>query len=215
VKRIGIVVGGQICDYNGFREAIEQMDRIIACDSGARHLKAVELAPHLLVGDMDSIEPDILRFFEESDVPTQRFRAEKDETDSELAVSLALEEDVDEIHIFANQGDRLDHLMANISLLYRIHRAGVKGFVHTDNQEIWLVEGTETITGTVGDTISFIPMGMKAEGVTLIGFQYPLIDYCYEHGTPIGISNRLAASEANVLVREGILIAIRTKETFL
>ena len=64
-------------------------DRIIAADSGLRHLYAMDMKPDLLLGDMDSIAPEILERSRKDGLVPRVFPTHKDETDTEIALSIA------------------------------------------------------------------------------------------------------------------------------
>ncbi|MGD9200640.1 MAG: thiamine diphosphokinase, partial [Chitinispirillia bacterium] len=63
-----------------------ESDLIIAADGGARHLSVLGIKPHIIIGDMDSID----RSLWENDVSIERIvvQEEKNKTDTELAVNV-------------------------------------------------------------------------------------------------------------------------------
>ena len=64
------------------------------------------------------------------------------------------------------------------------------------------------IVGKSGDTVSLIPIGNKASGVTTHGLQWGLDDETLEFGTTRGVSNVIIATKASVAIREGLLICV-------
>ena len=56
----------------------------------------------------------------------RRFKAEKDETDLELALLAAVDMGADEIKVIAALGGRLDHTLANLSLLALPQLEGIR-----------------------------------------------------------------------------------------
>lgn len=209
--RCAVFVGGTIGNYDAVAARVRSCDYFIAADSGARHAAALGLVPNLLIGDMDSLDSELLRALDDSGTSCRVYRPEKDETDGELAVSAAIEAGADEVLIFGIQGDRLDHFLGVLSLLKRLLDAGVPAVMVSENQDIWLVQGEAHLDLPIGSLISFIPFGDDAEGVTLKGFKYPLTEYAYTHGKPIGLSNVTEKAPATVAVRRGILVAIWTR----
>ncbi len=212
MKRCVIFVGGDILDYSSVASRLMEGDILIAADSGARHVAALGKIPHMLIGDMDSIDPIIRQRFQAAGSHCKVYRPEKDETDGELAVEAALETGADRILIFGILGDRLDHFLGVLSLLKRLLDAGVRSSMVSDTQEIWLIQGEEILELPEGSLVSFLPFGDRATGVTLRGFQYPLTEYAYSQGKPIGLSNLIKKSPATVTVGRGILIAVHTHE---
>ena len=64
------------------------------------------------------------------------------------------------------------------------------------------------IVGKPGDTVSLIPIGDTASGVTTRGLQWSLHDEALELGTTRGVSNVIVATETSVAIREGLLICV-------
>lgn len=209
--RCALFVGGQISDYGFVAERMAGCELVIAADSGARHVAALGHTPDLLIGDMDSLDADLLERFSAAGTACRIHRPEKDETDGELAVEAALEAGATEVLIFGVLGDRLDHFLGVLSLLKRLLDKGAVGRMVTENQEIWLVQARETLSQPAGSLISFLPFGDSAEGVTLQGFKYPLTDYSYLQGKPIGLSNVIEKTPATVTVGRGLLVAVHTR----
>ena len=88
---LAIVLGGSIVDDRVFDEVLAGCRLIVCADGGARHLSRIGRMPDMLVGDMDSIQPDELAKLEAGNVRMRRFSPEKNFTDSELAVEAGLE----------------------------------------------------------------------------------------------------------------------------
>jgi thiamine pyrophosphokinase len=87
-------------------------DKIVAIDSGAALLTAAKIQPDLLVGDMDSIDANLLLQLRDSDVWVEATSAYKDQTDLELALELAANRDVRSLVLVGALGGRLDHELA-------------------------------------------------------------------------------------------------------
>lgn len=212
MKRCAIFVGGDIADYSTIAARLRDTDILIAADSGARHLAVLGKVPQMLIGDMDSIDPALRERFQAEGASCRIYRPEKDETDGELAVEAALAAGAEEVLIFGILGRRLDHFLGVLSLLKRLLDAGVKGTMASETQDIWLIRGEAVLTLPVGSLVSLLPFGDQTEGVTLEGFQYPLTDYTYAHGKPIGLSNVIKRTPATVTVGRGILVAVHTRQ---
>lgn len=69
----------------------QQFDHIIAVDGGLLHSEAIGLFPDYIVGDFDTLPPDMLMAYEKKEgVTIRRFQPEKDDTDTQIAVELAI-----------------------------------------------------------------------------------------------------------------------------
>ena len=104
-KRCIIISGGEYAPVEGLRED----DFVIACDRGYLYAKGQGIQPDLLVSDYDSYDGPVDR-----DVAVERFRPEKDDTDTMIAIRYAVEHGFEELVLFSALGGRLDHLLANL-----------------------------------------------------------------------------------------------------
>jgi len=71
---------------------------------------------------------------------------------------------------------------------------------------IYLVRGQREIRGRTGQTVSLIPVGGNATGVSTQGLEWPLKDETLIFGATRGVSNVLLGEKATVEVREGFLL---------
>ena len=86
-------------------------DCVIACDRGYLHARKMGIRPDLIIGDFDSAPfPDV-------SVPVESYPARKDDTDTMLAVKHGLLKGFDRFVILGALGGRLDHTIANLSVL--------------------------------------------------------------------------------------------------
>ena len=101
--------------FGGYASIDPNRDLVIAVDSGLERVRVLGLKPDLIIGDMDSVEPELLQLHPNT---TQlRHPADKNETDTELAIHYALDAGASEIVLLGAVGDRLDHTLANVLLL--------------------------------------------------------------------------------------------------
>jgi len=199
-----IVLGGDAPSPQLLRSCVQEADWVVAADSGLAAFDAAGMMPDLLIGDMDSVDPDVLARFE-GRVPQRRLNCIKDDTDGVDALDVAIAHGADRITILGALGGRLDHALANVMLLVRASRRGVYAVIRDESVSIIRVNGTYTIEGAKGHTVSLLPLG-QACGVTLSGFFYPLCRHTLTCEHPLGVSNVVIQDEAVVQVTEGDLI---------
>jgi thiamine pyrophosphokinase len=169
---------------------------------------AVDVFPDVIVGDLDSLPPDQRRHLETSGCRIISFPARKDETDLELALHYAAAEGATEIVVLAALGGRLDQTVANVMLLTMPELRGIDVRIMEEAQEAFLIDDKATIEGEVGDTLSLIPLGGDAVGVTTEGLEWPLEEDTLHFGPARGVSNVLAANRAQVCLEDGLLLCI-------
>jgi len=203
-----IVSGGDAPDPAFLQARAEKARMIIAADRGAGYCLRAGVRPDIVVGDMDSISPAALREVERSGIPFIQHSPEKDKTDTQLALDIALDRGTSCIEMVACTGDRFDHSLANVHLLYAALKAGVDAAITAPSHRIFLVDSDAGIDGMKGAVLSLLPLSLEVRGVSLSGFQWPLEDAVMEVGNPYGISNRIISEQARIRVREGVLVAV-------
>jgi thiamine pyrophosphokinase len=186
---------------------LEPGDLIVAADGGARHAWAAGVTPHVIIGDLDSLSPEEEAQAEASGARFVRFSPRKDETDLELALRYAAAQGAAEIVILGALGGRLDQTIANLLLLALPELRGVDVRVFAGRETISVAwSGAVTvITGQPGNTVSLIPLGGDAVGVTTDGLEWELQDDTLRFGPARGVSNVLTGTRAQVRLREGML----------
>ena len=86
-----VFAGAEIWDYSFCKAYMDGAGVVICCDSGLRHAKALGIRPDYIVGDFDSVSPEVWDYYKGQGIPVRQFPARKNETDMELGVLLALE----------------------------------------------------------------------------------------------------------------------------
>lgn len=194
---------------DGLRPAAN--DLVIAADGGANWCAAWGWQPDLVIGDMDSVDEATAGRLRREGVPFVEHPVEKDETDLELALSVAVERGADEIVVAGALGGRIDHTLGNLALLALPLLASLPVRMVDGGQSIYLVRDRLVVTGAAGDTLSLVPFGGDARGVSVTGVHWPLAGADLPLGPSLGISNRLTGSQAEVTVRTGALLVIHIR----
>src|SRR5579864_7594497 len=113
-----VFAGGALEAGEAFYKSIASADMIIAADSGAATALRYGCTLAIVVGDFDSLDERLLEQLRAGGSRMVSAAVEKDETDTELAVQLALEQGATTITLLgALGGVRFDHTMANVLLL--------------------------------------------------------------------------------------------------
>ncbi|MGL5315980.1 MAG: thiamine diphosphokinase [Peptostreptococcaceae bacterium] len=207
-----IILNGKIQDYELIKNIIvkENYNYVICADGGANHSYKMGILPNFIIGDLDSVDKNVVEYYKKYNVKFEQFPSKKNETDTELCIYLAKQLKSKEIHLIGSLGGRIDHTIANINLLYYIKSNGMIPKIISEKEEIYIAIKEEiTVLGKKGDTISVIPINGDAKGVTLKQLEYPLTDYHMKFSVPLGISNVMMNSKCSISVKEGSLIVIR------
>ncbi len=212
MRRMVFVISNGVMGDTGFlaEEIGRAGDPVLICaDGAAERMREIGRVPALIVGDMDSVDEATLAYFEAKGSRIIRYATNKDETDTQLALELAFEMDPEGIRVFGALGRRIDHALANISLLVMCAKRGVDTKIVDRECELFVVDGSCVIDGREGETVSLLPLSSDVRGITLDGFEYPLSGGAMEIGVPYGISNRLAGARGKISVESGYLLVIR------
>jgi thiamine pyrophosphokinase len=204
-----IVANSPTFDAAPFRALLVGADLVIAADGGGNALFAAGIAAQMVVGDLDSLAPEAEAAFVAAGAAVERHPAEKDETDLELALLVAVARGATQIDVLGAMGGRWDQALSNVALLALPELTGRRVRLLDVGQEAYLARGETPIAGTRGETVSLLPVGGPARGITTRGLRYPLHDAELHFERSRGVSNVIVEPPAHVTVREGLLLVIR------
>lgn len=214
-NKILIVTGGKIEDAFLLEHTKkERYAKIIAVDHGLIAVDRLQLSVDFIVGDFDSVSKDILDIYKDKSTPIETFPTEKDKTDTQIAIELALMHNPSAIDIIGATGSRLDHVLGNIHLLILPMQLGIPASLLDPNNKIYLRNTSFSIRKEkqFGDFVSLLPFSEAVSGLTLEGFKYPLNHITLSAGTSLGISNEIKADEAVIEFTEGVLLVIEARD---
>ena len=187
---------------------IQKEDIVIAVDGGYRHCLRLNIRPHMVVGDMDSLSSEELDDICGAGIPICRYPSRKDQTDLELAMHHARNLGADDIILLGAMGGRWDMTLANVMILASPLTAGSTVRILDGSQEICLLQGIshQQFTGNIGDTFSLIPLSAVVAGVCTNGLEYPLENETLTLGSTRSISNVICEKNAAVSIEKGLLL---------
>ena len=196
-----VVTGGPIPANQG---PLPSADLIIAADGGADNAAALGLTVDLVIGDLDSVSSAAVARAKK----VERHPEDKDETDLELALSAAVAAGTGSVTVVGTLGGRVDHALANLLVAAGDRWANLRIDLRIDGARAWVVRDHVEVVAQVGDVVSLLAVGGRATGVTTTGLDWPLADAEVKPGLGLGLSNRMAAPKAEVVVNDGTLLVI-------
>ena len=216
MKRCLIITGGKLdLSFAGSFLGQETFDKIIAVDAGLEAVKALGLEPDMIVGDFDTVKPEVLAYYRRMEhIVWDARQPEKDETDTELALLKAQATGCTEVVVLGATGGRMDHTLGNIHLLFPCLQKGMEAYILDNQNRIYLIDKERTFKRREiwGKYISFLPLTEEVRGITLTGFKYPLHEKDIEIGTSLCISNELAGEEGTITFTDGVLIVVESHD---
>jgi thiamine pyrophosphokinase len=207
-----IIASGNLFIDPRIKLLLKEADLIIAADGGAAHLKQIDIPPHIIIGDMDSIDQDTRNFFKKNQIPMITHPARKDKTDTELCIDFAVKKGASRITMLGVTGTRLDHTLANIFLMEQLADRKIDSRIIDANNEIYLVKDSLKLTGKKGELLSLIPISSRVEGLTLKGLEYPLKNACLPMGSSLGISNYFKETRVSISLKAGVLLVTKSRD---
>ncbi|MDR2542869.1 MAG: thiamine diphosphokinase [Treponema sp.] len=192
---------------------------IIAADSGFLAADRAGFKPDWVIGDMDSLEeqaPDMAKRLDSW--PKERIIRhvhDKDNTDSELAFSHAIEQNCDYIWIIGGGGGRIDHLFAIYSFFER--DIFPQRWI-TNNEDIRCIEAKDIeAKGKAKNEVccrleknaivSLLPLGSGPWKVNSVGLKWPLDNLVWKRGF-FWLSNEAVSGEFSIVAKEGRFMVI-------
>ena len=209
--RVVVVASGAVADDDA--RWLENAALVIAADGGAAALNRLSRHPDLLVGDLDSADAGLVARLEAEGAEIQRHPADKEATDTELAVVAALAAGATEVVILgALGGRRLDHELANLLLLADGRLASVEARIAhgPTTTRLLLGGGNVRLDGAPGGLVSLLPIGGDAVGVTTTGLRWALDGATLPLGASRGVSNEILTTPASVSLEHGQLLLVET-----
>jgi thiamine pyrophosphokinase len=195
------------------------IDLVIAADGGLVRAELLGLEPDILVGDLDSLDPERVRQAEAAGLPIRRALTDKDESDAELALLEAVRRGATRVTVLgALGGQRLDHALANLWLLAHPGLETAEVVLLDAATRVSLIHAPDAfggpvsrpLAGRIGSTVSLLPLGGDVAGITTRGLRYPLDDEPLMTGPARGLSNVRTTADASVSVRQGRLLVVET-----
>lgn len=219
MKRYALV-GAVDFNYEDF--SARAFDGVVAVDRGYAKLASWGIVPDIALGDFDS-----LGFVPRAE-RVETFPAAKDESDMELACSLALAEGAGELVLYGCLSRRLDHTLANIQLLAGLARRGAvalgvgAGFAlcaldpaspATARLSFPAFDPTSLDGGSYGRYLSVFAYGGPAT-VSERGLRWELDRACLPDDVSRGLSNEFTGAASAVEVQAGNAIVTASDAAF-
>ncbi len=208
--KAALFVNGEFEKNDRNVKQINQSDLLVAVDGGLQHVMNSGLSPHIIIGDLDSIDLTDLEYFEHNNVDIIKFPIHKDETDLELAVDYVLNLGFDEILILGATGGRIDHFLGNFLFFSNPKFLEVNIKILTKNSEVFYCKSKQMIEGASGDIVSLIPISEVVSSVNTTGLIYPLEGEDLLRWKSRGISNQMTGQTAKIEFGSGELLCVHS-----
>ena len=184
-------------------------DLCIAAESGYHTAVALGERIDLLLGDFDSIG-SIPR---DGGFEIQQVPAEKDYTDTQLAVEIAVDRGAEEIIIVGGLTGRLDHTLSTLAILEDLHGRGLHGYVTDGQSRAHYMKSSSTLIARSGyKYLSLIAADEVVKGVDIEGCKYPLKRATIRRRMQFAVSNEITGNVAFIAVKKGGVYIIESRD---
>ena len=182
---------------------------VIAADSGYAHAIAMGLVPNELVGDMDSITAIDLTDARDSNILISQFPANKDLTDTEIAIASAIARHSSHVTVVSGGGDRFDHVLGMVHSLSSCASTVDTTLLIGTARVSYVSYTREFLLDTQPrEIVSLIPIGGDAT-VTTTGLQWELNNDTLQSFASRGVSNIATSNSVSISVTNGCLAVIQ------
>jgi thiamine pyrophosphokinase len=217
MKKKAIIICGGILEEDFVLETIKacEPDCIIAVDKGLEFLYKHNIVPDAIVGDFDSVSDNVIsHYVREIALSIYQHTTNKESSDTELAMEVAIELEQEELLILGATGKRLDHFWGNVQSLKIPLDAGVKAMILDSMNRIRLLNKDFVLVKEqcFGNYISIFPLGAIVENVSLEGAKYPLKNESLTPWNSRFISNEITEEELRITFQDGIIVLMETKD---
>jgi thiamine pyrophosphokinase len=194
---------------------LKKYDKYIGVDRGSFFLLEEDLPLDYAVGDFDSLTAEEVQRVKQRAGTFIQAPAEKDDTDTQLALLTAVEKYPDaKIDIIGATGGRMDHFLAN---LWLVMEERFQPFAHNirivDSQNIicFFLPGKYSVQRAEGMVYLAYCCLTPIDNLSLMGSKYVLSNVNVNHPTSYA-SNEFITDEASFSFEKGIMAVIQSKD---
>ncbi|MBG01735.1 MAG: thiamine diphosphokinase [Acidimicrobiaceae bacterium] len=203
-----ILCGGPAPNSNVVKH-IPTHDFLIAVDSGLDHARTLGLEPNLVIGDLDSVSHSGLSWAKKQKIEIKQFSTNKDKSDLELALDESRRIG-NSVFVVGSDSGRFDHVLGIIAALSSAAPFFTQSHALIGNSYLTFINENDKIYLSNGRIVSIFALGEHADGVTLRGFKWELVDASLPSRSTLGLSNELLEQVGEATVESGVLVAIQT-----
>lgn len=206
--RAFIYTGGVIYPDN-ITEHPKSDDLCIAADSGYHNAKRLGERVDILIGDLDSIG----QLPTDADMEIQQVPAEKDLTDTQVALEIAVGRGADDIIIVGGLSGRLDHTLSTLAILEDMNERHLHGYITDGQSRAHFIRSTSTlIARSAYKYLSVLAADEVVKGVSIEGGKYPLKNHTLKRRVQFAVSNEITGNVALISVRKGGVYIIESRD---
>ena len=183
----------------------------IAADSGLDHALSLGVTPDVVVGDSDSVSDAALTLARSLNIAFISAPTDKDFTDTELALSHAVDLGAHRIIVVSAGGGRFDHAHGLLSALFHPEWSHIHIEAFIDTAHVFVLHGPSSleISGEKNSLVALHAMNGMAHGISTEGMRWQLSNESLAPWVSRGVSNELTGSSGDISVQSGALLVVQ------
>jgi thiamine pyrophosphokinase len=196
-----ILAGADIDDYDWLGQQVGENDFIICADSGLGHAHEINIKPNIIIGDFDSVDPDLLDQYRDKSEITH----DDNQNATDLMKAIDRAPKGQPIDIYGAMGQRADHDFSNYLILMRMDHPDYIT-LKSKNETRRVVKSSTSLRGRVGDYLGLFPLSPISNFETR-GLKYApdVLGGPYQFGWN-GACNEMISTEALISFDEGTIL---------
>jgi thiamine pyrophosphokinase len=184
---------------------------LICADGGANSARKINVLPNYIIGDLDSVTKDSLKYYagKSQIIKIQR----QNDTDVEKCIKYAIKKKLNDIVLTGVTGNRLDHTFCNLGIVIKFsHLANIR--IISENSYLAPYEENVILKSCSGETISLYGIDKKTK-IKSEGLYYPLKNISLPFGIKESTSNVATGNEVKLRISGGVIFVIRDLKTVI
>lgn len=211
-----IISGGEL--EEGFVETVLSENEgasIVGVDKGVEYLYHHQIKPNYIVGDFDSIAPEVIKYYKtETNVAIREYNPVKDESDTEMAIRIAITIGSTEIYILGATGGRIDHLWANVQSLAIACKFNVRAYILDPQNRIFVTDKPCQLkkSEAYGKYLSVFSLSGDIFDFNMKGTKWPLEHHVLKPTDSLTVSNRFEDEIVEIDFIGGTIVVMETRD---
>lgn len=181
------------------------VETIIAADGGANSCYKLGVVPQYIIGDFDSMHPEVLNYYKNKSKLLKYSR--QNDTDVEKALKLAIKKKYETVFLLGGTGDRLDHSICNLGIVIKFFQK-IRMIIIHGKTVLFPYANNVRLKSTSGETVSLYALNSNTR-ITSSGLKYPLRNVSLQFGEKESTSNTALSDSFALKISGGIVFVIR------
>lgn len=209
-----LIAGGSVPPYKKFLDQyFADVDFIACADSGINIVRKMGYVPNLLIGDMDSLNHELLNSSDLKSMEIIELNPDKDYSDTYHAIDALRERGVKQLTVLGALGSRADHSLSNIFTLEHFIDSMKIKFIDGQNSIELYKKGEFEIDKDNYEYLSIFCLSDQCK-FSVEDVKYEVHEFENSRSNPIGLSNEILGEKAKLIIHHGIVIVVQSNDEF-